>query len=137
MKFAPNGNVYTVSENGNADLTTDNSGKIYIKGLESGTYYLKETKTLPGYVLLKDSIKIEIIGNNENGTASAAVNDSSVNMNSDETSGSALVPITVVNNKGFDLPQTGAAGTAIFAIAGIVLVAVAGALLIYRRKTQK
>lgn len=137
MKFAPNGNVYTVSENGNADLTTDSSGKIYIKGLESGTYYLKETKTLQGYVLLKDSIKIEIIGNNENGTASAEVNDSSVTMNSDGTSESALVPITVVNNKGFDLPQTGAAGTAIFAIAGIVLVAVAGALLIFRRKTQK
>ena len=58
-------------------------------------------------------------------------------MKEDNGSAQALVPLTVVNNKGFDLPQTGAAGTAIFAIAGIVLVAVAGALLIFRRKTQK
>lgn len=46
MKFSAAGNVYTYSEGGNADLTTDRDGRIYIKGLESGTYYLKETKTV-------------------------------------------------------------------------------------------
>ena len=137
MKFAVSGNVYTVSANGNVALTTDASGKIFIKGLESGTYYLKEVKAPQGYVLLKDPIKIEITGNNTDGSATAKVDDKSVTMNQDGISTSALVPLTVVNNKGFDLPQTGAAGTAIFAIAGIVLVAVAGALLIFRRKTQK
>lgn len=137
MKFAVSGNVYTVSANGNEALTTDGNGKIFIKGLESGTYYLKEVKAPQGYVLLKDPIKIEITGNNTDGSATAKVDDKSVTMNQDGTSSSALVPLTVVNNKGFDLPQTGAAGTAIFAIAGIVLVAVAGALLIFRRKTQK
>lgn len=137
MKFASNDNVYTVSAEGNEALTTDGNGKIFIKGLESGTYYLKEVKAPQGYVLLKDSIKIEITGNNTDGSATAKVDDKSVTMNQDGMSSSALVPLTVVNNKGFDLPQTGAAGTAIFAIAGIVLVAVAGALLIFRRKTQK
>ena len=137
MKFAVSGNVYTVSANGNVALTTDASGKIFIKGLESGTYYLKEVKAPQGYVLLKDPIKIEITGNNTDGSATAKVDDKSVTMNQDGMSSSALVPLTVVNNKGFDLPQTGAAGTAIFAIAGIVLVAVAGALLIFRRRTQK
>ena len=58
-------------------------------------------------------------------------------MKPDGTSQSVLVPITVVNNKGFDLPETGAAGTAIFAIAGIALVAGAGALLLFRRKSQR
>lgn len=137
MKFAASGNAYTVSANGDEALTTDTNGKIFIKGLESGTYYLKEVKAPLGYVLLKDPIKIEITGDNTDGSATATVDDKAVTMNSDGTSSFALVPLTVVNNKGFDLPQTGAAGTAIFAIAGIVLVAVAGALLIFRRKTQK
>ena len=76
----------------------------------------------------------------ETGAATATVNGKAVTMEKDELNESSLtakVPLNVVNSKGFDLPQTGAAGTAIFAIAGIVLVAVAGALLIFRRKAQK
>ena len=137
MKFAVSGNVYTVSANGNVALTTDASGKIFIKGLESGTYYLKEVKAPQGYVLLKDPIKIEITGNNIDGSATAKVDDKSVTMNPDDTSSIALVPLTVVNNKGFDLPQTGAAGTALFAIVGIVLAAVAGGLLFFMKKSPK
>ena len=65
----------------------------------------------------------------ETGEATATVNGDVVTMTNDELnvdSATAKVPLNVVNSKGFDLPQTGAAGTAIFAIAGIVIVAVAG-----------
>lgn len=41
-------------------LTTDANGKIVVKGLDAGTYYLKETKTKDGYNLLKELIKVEI-----------------------------------------------------------------------------
>ena len=41
-------------------LTTDATGKIVVKGLDAGTYYLKETKTKDGYNLLKELIKVEI-----------------------------------------------------------------------------
>lgn len=41
-------------------LITKDNGKIIIKGLEAGTYYLKETKTEKGYTLLANPVKIEI-----------------------------------------------------------------------------
>ena len=44
----------------NTILITDTNGEIFIKGLDAGIYYLKETKTKAGYNLLKDKIKIEI-----------------------------------------------------------------------------
>lgn len=142
MKFTDSNGVYTPDTNGFTTLTTANGGKLQVRGLEAGTYILKEIKTNKGYVLLKDTIKITITDSDIAGVAEATVTNGSespknVTMTDDNGSTKALVPLTVVNNKGFDLPQTGAAGTAIFAIAGIVLVAVAGALLIFRRRTQK
>ena len=144
MKFTSEGSVYKPSDAEQATdvLKTDASGKITVKGLEAGTYFLKETKTNKGYVLLKDTITITITDTNNDGNASATIKNGSnaateVTLKPDGTSQSALVPITVVNNKGFDLPETGAAGTAIFAIAGIALVAGAGALLLFRRKSQR
>ena len=128
------------TESASTTLVTKAEGKLYIRGLDSGTYTLTETKTNKGYTLLKNPITIEIAGDNATGSATATVDGKTVTMQDDVLNvgaGTALIPITVVNNSGFDLPQTGAAGTAVFAIAGIVLVAVAGALLIFRRKTQK
>ena len=142
MKFTGSNGVYRPDADGSTTLTTANGGKLQIRGLEAGTYILKEIKTNQGYVLLKDTITIKITDTDIAGEASATVANgtssaTSVTMIEDNGSAQALVPLTVVNNKGFDLPQTGAAGTAFFAIAGIVLVAVAGALLIFRRRTQK
>ena len=137
MKFSAAGNVYAYSEGGNADLTTDRDGRIYIKGLESGTYYLKETKTVQGYVLLKDPVQIVINGDNTTGVAAGTAGGENAAITADGSSLAANVALTVVNNKGFDLPKTGDAGTAVFAIAGIAVVAAAGALLIFRRKTGK
>ena len=144
MKFTSEGSVYKPSDAEQATdvLKTDANGKITVKGLEAGIYILKEKKTNKGYVLLKDTITITITDTNKDGNATATIKNGSnaateVTMKPDGTSHSALVPITVVNNKGFDLPETGAAGTAIFAIAGIALVAGAGALLLFRRKSQR
>ena len=58
-------------------------------------------------------------------------------MTADGESVHALVPLTVVNTKGFDLPQTGSNGTWMFTVAGILLMAGAAAVifLIVRRKS--
>lgn len=130
-----NKSVYYLDAAGNSTLTTSDGGKLVIHGLASGTYYLKETKTNSGYVLLKDPVKIVISPDSDfNGETNATIgdNESTVNQN-----GNARFEVTVVNNKGFDLPQTGAAGTALFAVAGMAIAAVAGGLLFFLRRSSK
>ena len=125
-----------------SDATTfvpNSSGHIIVKGLEDDSYSLTETATDKGYVLLKDAVKI-IIKAAENGqcekcgakllTASATVNGKDVTM----SDGNAIVPLTVVNNPGFDLPKTGGYGTWMFTIGGVVLLGAAAFIVIRSRK---
>lgn len=114
-------------------------GHIVVKGLEDDTYSLTETATDKGYILLKDAVKI-VIKTAENGqcekcgakllTASATVNGKDVTM----ADGNAIVPLTVVNNPGFDLPKTGGYGTWMFTIGGMALLGAAAFIVIRSRK---
>ena len=128
-----------------ADATTfvpNSSGHIVVKGLEDDTYSLTETATDKSYVLLKDAVKI-VIKTAENGqcekcgtkllTASATVNGKDVTM----SDGNAIVPLTVVNNPGFDLPKTGGYGTWMFTIGGVALLGAAAFIVIRSRKQHK
>ena len=130
---------YTPGGNSNK-VTTDDQGKIYIRGLKPGTYKLKETKTKDGYVLLKNPVVIKITQKDAaTGEAKATVGDKAVTMNADQNnkdSNTAEVPLTVVNSKGFDLPATGGRGIALFTIAGIAIVAAAGSLLFMRKRSK-
>lgn len=118
-------------------VTTDEQGKIYIRGLKPGTYQLKETKTNAGYVLLKEPVKIVITEDSTTpGKATAFVGNKEVTMTDDNESDTAIVPLTVVNSKGFDLPATGGRGIALFTIAGIAIVAAAGSLLFMRKRSK-
>lgn len=136
------GNAYYPSKDADASstVTTDNDGKIYIRGLKPGTYKLTETKTNNGYVLLKNPVVIVITeDSNTPGVATATVGGKAVTMNSDQNnkdSATAEVPLTVVNSKGFDLPVTGGRGIALFTIAGIAIVAAAGSLLFMRKRSK-
>lgn len=125
-----------------SDATTfipNAQGHIVVKGLEDDAYSLTEIATDKGYVLLKDAVKI-VIKTAENGTceqcgaklltASATVNGKDVTM----TDGNAIVPLTVVNNPGFDLPKTGGYGTWMFTIGGMVLLGAAAFIVIRSRK---
>ncbi len=47
------------------DLKTNEEGKIVIENLVPGTYYLKETKTIDGYEIYDQPIKVEIELNQE------------------------------------------------------------------------
>ena len=125
-----------------SDATTfipNSSGHIVVKGLEDDAYSLTEIATDKGYVLLRDAVKI-VIKTAENGqcekcgakllTASATVNGKDVTM----TDGNAVVPLTVVNNPGFDLPKTGGYGTWMFTIGGVALLGAAAFIVIRSRK---
>ena len=125
-----------------SDATTfipNSSGHIVVKGLEDDAYSLTEIAADKGYVLLKDAVKI-VITTKENGacekcgtkllTASATVNGKDVTM----TDGNAIVPLTVVNNPGFDLPKTGGYGTWMFTVGGVALLGAAAFIVVKSRK---
>ena len=125
-----------------SDATTfipNAQGHIVVKGLEDDAYSLTEIATDKGYVLLKESVKI-VITTKENGacekcgakllTASATVNGKDVTM----TDGNAIVPLTVINNPGFDLPKTGGYGTWMFTIGGVALLGAAAFIVVKSRK---
>lgn len=56
-------------------------------------------------------------------TASAAINGKAVEMKADNSSVHAVVPFTVVNTKGFELPKTGSYGTLMFTVGGVLAMA--------------
>ena len=125
-----------------ADATTfvpNAQGHIIVKGLEDDSYSLTETSTDKGYVLLKEAVKI-IIKTAESGqcekcgtkllTASATVNGKDVTM----TDGNAILPLTVVNNPGFDLPKTGGRGVWMYTVGGVLLLGAAAFIVIRSRK---
>ena len=125
-----------------SDATTfipNAQGHIVVKGLEDDAYSLTEIATDKGYVLLKDAIKI-VIKTSENGqcekcgtkllTASATVNGKDVTM----SEGNAIVPLTVVNNPGFDLHKTGGYGTWMFTVGGVALLGAAAFIVVKSRK---
>ena len=127
-----------------ADATTfvpSSSGHIVVKGLEDDAYSLTEIATDKGYVLLKNAVKI-VITTKENGacdkcgakllTASATVNGKDASM----SEGNAIVPLTVINNPGFDLPKTGGYGTWMFTIGGVALLGAAAFIVVKSRKNK-
>lgn len=94
-------------------VTTDATGKITIKGLKEGTYYLHETAAPTGFNKLTQPIKIKITVDGENYTnPSYNVNDEA---NADNT-------IRVENVKGVMLPETGSIGTIGLTVLGVAVV---------------
>ena len=125
-----------------SDATTfvpNAQGHVMVNGLEDDTYSLTEIATDKGYVLLRDAVKI-VIKTAESGqcekcgakllTVSATVNGKDVTM----SEGNAIVPLTVVNNPGFNLPKTGGYGTWMFTIGGVALLGAAAFIVIRSRK---
>jgi LPXTG-motif cell wall-anchored protein len=123
-----------------------NHGKILVKGLEDDSYIITEVATDSGYTLLKENIDLEITSGEGKTvcdtcgkallTATAKVNDNTVEMTADNESASAIVPLTVTNTKGFNLPKTGGNGEVLLYGLGIfaVLSAAGITLAVLRKK---
>lgn len=127
------------------------TGALTVKGLEDDEYIITEIATDDGYTLLKDSITV-VITSAESGvicdvcgksgiTATATVNGDAVGMIEDNGSVSAIVPMSVINTRGFDLPQTGENGTWLFAVGGVLIVSLSAAFIFFilakKRKTDE
>ena len=70
-------------------------------------------------------------------TASATVDGNDVNMLEDNGSVNAHAPLTVVNTRGFDLPETGDHGTWMFGIMGIIAMAGAASVIIFTSRKKQ
>lgn len=117
--------------NTTTDLVTDINGKITVKGLENGNYYLVETKAAAGgYNLLKAPVKVVIAQEYSVEKKTTVTKDAEGNVTSTTTvvnktftggdeNNAGTYSVTIENRKGFTLPKTGDIGTAMFLIIGI------------------
>lgn len=112
-----NDGVYYIDPNGTDVIE---AGKVTIKGLKTGAYYLEETAAPAGYNKLSD--RIAVIINDAN-------NDATMNENTWTAGG-----VHVVNQSGTELPSTGGIGTTIFYVLGSVLVLGAAVLLVTKKR---
>lgn len=70
-------------------------------------------------------------------TASATVDGNDVTMLDDGGSANALVPLTVVNTRGYDLPATGDNGVWMYGLLGLVSMAGAAAMVILAARKKQ
>lgn len=96
------------------EVTTGADGKIAIKGLKAGTYYLHETTAPTGYNKLKKPIKIDITVTGEAYTTPT--------YKVDEVDQNTSNIIKVENVKGVMLPETGSIGTIGLTALGVAVV---------------
>ena len=96
------------------EVTTGADGKIAIKGLKAGTYYLHETTAPTGYNKLKKPIKIDITVTGEAYTTPT--------YKVDEVDQNTSNIIKVENVKGVMLPETGSVGTIGLTALGVAVV---------------
>lgn len=96
-------------------VTTDATGKITIKGLKEGTYYLHETAAPTGFNKLTHPIKIEITADPSDLSQFTYKVNGKDNTKNDTT-------IKVENVKGVMLPETGSIGTIGLTALGVAVV---------------
>ena len=150
-------NYYTNGEF-NGTVITDDDGYMKITGLDAGTYYLKEISAPDGFIKDQKTHKIVIDATYTTQTISEAgypdytvdilksysitiddVATSTYNMTltSDIAISEAnVLPSSIPNTKGVELPSTGGMGTTLFYIGGAVLVLGAVVVMITRRRVR-
>ena len=139
------------ADNYTNSLTTPVDGVITIKGVEQGTYSIKETEAPVGYNILTEPFDVEakksgdgvttktetIIYLDAQGNITDTQTTTTVTANTD-TDSTAAVPVyefnPIVNQQGTELPSTGGIGTTIFYVIGAILVIGGGIVLITRRR---
>ena len=105
------------------EMFSDEHGQFNVKGLDAGTYYLRETKTPDGYSACADK-KIVI---------SATHTEHNVNL-----SGESNLNNKIINKKagGITLPSTGGIGTTLFYVVGGGLMVAAIVLLVTKKRME-
>lgn len=139
--------TYTFDENGDRVLNSNNGltavtnedGIAYLLGIDEGTYTLKETKAPNGYILPEEGLELVITDADEegnvDGNATYTLGGKELDVFEDIADGS-VATATIENSKGFNLPRTGGAGTWMFAVGGILIMAGMATAFVKLRKKE-
>jgi len=111
------------------DLVSDAGGKIVVKGIDEGTYYLFETQAPAGYNILNGAITITLTRDFDTGVFATATD-----VVKTYTNGTENGTVNVQNNSGVQLPTTGGMGTTIFTVIGLLLMTSVVVVFITRKK---
>ena len=140
-----------INSNDGKTAVTDENGIAYLIGFEAGTYALVETKAPNGYIIPDGQMQLDVvetIGVDEDGkeavtdvkytlTTGAEKTELPTEVLGDVEIGDGSVAVTtIVNPKGFNLPRTGGAGTWMFAVGGILIMAGMATAFVKLRKKE-
>lgn len=126
-------------------MTSAAEGVFGVSGLDEGTYYLMEIKAPTGYNLLENALRLDIAAATANGQTwagdpAAALTALTIDVDRGGAQNgnveTGAVALTVANNQGATLPETGGMGTTLFYVIGGLLVAGAGILLVVRLRMR-
>ena len=123
-----------------AKIVSDDDGKVLVKGLKAGIYYLRETKAPDGYNKLISDIKVEIKPVYDETTGKLTSYSVDYTYNGTTTTGTAITnktdspEVAVENKTGAQLPSTGSKGALMVTLAGIVLFGVLTASKAFGKK---
>ena len=108
-------------------IVSGTDGKVLVKGLDAGTYYLRETTAPEGYNKLQSDITVEIKPVYDTTTGKLTSYSVDYIYNRKTTTGTAITSkdnspeVAVENKAGAQLPSTGSKGALMVTLAGIVL----------------